>query len=143
MVGDAAQQAAAGHVVQPGKLFGVDVAFIGQLRAEIGNTRVLYAGGEVQQHAVGAEIVERFRLQVFDTREGAVLQQARPVIVGAHLHAPLVLPDGGGRRVVDAVILGGIVTAFVLCAFQPGVEIAPQVIHDKGHSPRYLRAQCT
>ena len=105
MVGDAAQQRAAGNIVQRLDLV-IGVALAGELCAEIGDGRIFDTGSEVEQNRERTEIVERFGLEVFDAGEAAVFQQAGPEIIGPDLHAPLVLSDRrGGRLHFHAVIL--------------------------------------
>jgi hypothetical protein len=83
----------------------IGAALLGEDRAKIADRRVLDPAGEVQQHAVGAEIREILGFQILDRREGAVAQQACPMVIGAHLHAAFVLPDGVRRRFAHHILL--------------------------------------
>ena len=61
---------------------------------------------------MGAEIGAAGRIEIVDQREHPVTDLSSPVIIGAHLHAALVLADGFGRqfaggRSFGAGILGG------------------------------------
>ena len=103
MVGDAAQQRSAGHVGQaPDR--GIHVAFLRQFVADEGKARVFDTVVEMQQHAVRTEIGKGFGLQLGNVRQGAVAQQPRPVIIGAHLHPALVLADGRQWTVVAEIL---------------------------------------
>ena len=112
VVGYPAQQRAGRHIVQPLDLM-VGAAFVGQPLAKKSDDRVFDAGSKVEQDGIGAEIAQFRRFQRFDRREGALAQQARPIIVRPHLHAPLVLPDGRGRRFY---FVGCIERVFVISA---------------------------
>ena len=68
----------------------VQPAFLAQCAAEIGDRRIGHVAAEVEQHAVRAEVDDVLGLQILDRRIGAALQQRHPVIIGAHVHAPLV-----------------------------------------------------
>ena len=111
VIGDAAQQRARRHVRQAGD--GVrTAAFECQLCANELHNRILDPGGEVEQHAVGAEIGAAGRIEIVDQREHPVTELSSPVIIGAHLHTALVLADGFGRQIgggcsFGAGILGG------------------------------------
>ena len=119
-------------------------AFLRESFAQELHGRVLDAGGEVQQHAEGSEIGEVCGIEIVDQREHPLAQQAGPVIIGAHLHAALVLPDGLGRRFVrrsgsGAVILGRIPTAVGRFA---SVEWAAQSVHGYRFRPLVNRYGC-
>ena len=97
VVGDAAQQRAGRHVRQVGDR-AMPAAFLRESLAKELHGGVLDAGGEVEQHAVGAEIGEVRGIEIVDQREHPLAQLARPVIIGAHLHPALVLTDRFGRQ---------------------------------------------
>src|SRR5690606_331510 len=80
-------------------------AFLGKFLAEIGDRRIGPAAAEIEQDAETTEIALILRRQSGDRRESAVLKRAGPEIVRAHLHAPLILADRGGRRIARDVVI--------------------------------------
>ena len=107
--------------------FAIDVAFLAQLVTDEAHGRVLNPAREVEQHRIRTEIVEQFRFEIFDIGIVGIAEQAGPVIVGAHLHAALVLADRRGWRIeIDAVLLDEIVE-MVLCVLR--VKCAAKPVH--------------
>ncbi len=102
MVGQARQQRTAGHFADMGDRIG-DAAFLAQRFAEIADRRIFDPAGEIEQHAVRAEIDDAFRIKILDRRIGATAQQRHPVIIGAHMHPPFVGADIQ-PRLIDARI---------------------------------------
>ena len=121
MVGDAAQQGKARDILQIGDL-GIRAAFARQFVANEQHTGIVDTVGEVQQDAVRAEIGQAFRLEVGDRREVAVAQQACPMVVRSHLHAPFVLPHRRGRVVGRLVIIFAMKFDFRLALFLRATE---------------------
>src|SRR5690606_9853068 len=109
-------------------------AFGAKLGTEILHRRVLESRGEVEQDAVGAEVRQGGRIEILDRGEVAVGQQARPVVVGAHLHAALVAADRGGGRLVRALVPGMAGPAMAL-AVVGRIESAAQCIHRLVEAP--------
>ena len=102
--GDPRQQRARGDIGERVD-FAVGATFPGQFVAQKLDRGIFYPAGKVEQHAVRPEIGQRLRIEVFDRGEIAVVEQARPMIVGAHLHAALILPDRAGRRFARGFVL--------------------------------------
>jgi len=95
MVGQPRQQRAARNVVDRPDLV-VYAAFLADRRADVGRGRAIAAAGEVEEHAVGREVDEVRGFQIFDRGIIAPVEQRHPIIVGAHVHAPLVGADRAG-----------------------------------------------
>ena len=108
VVGDPRKQRPAGHVVQLADV-AMRAAFFRKRLAKEVDRRVFYSAAEVEQDAVGAEIGQVMGLEIADCGKVPVSQQAGPVIVGAHLHAALVLADGGRRRLATGFVFTRIV----------------------------------
>ena len=108
VVGNAAEHGAARHVRQADDQL-VMAAFLGQVRADILYGRILDPVGEVEQHGIGAEVVEPVGFEIVDVGIVAIAEQAGPMVVGAHLHAPLVLADGRRRGLDIGIVLVDIV----------------------------------
>ena len=68
-------------------------ALLAQRPPEKGDARVVQPGGEIEQDGVLAEIGDRGRVEVLDRRIGPALQQRHPMIIGAHMHPPLVAAE--------------------------------------------------
>ena len=96
MVGQPRQQRPCRHIGNRQRLF-VETAFMVQFDTEIRDCRIFGAACEIEQHAIGAEISQFFRVQVLDRRQGATVKQRHPVIVSAHVHASLIASDRSGR----------------------------------------------
>ena len=103
----------------------LDLAFLTQGGAEIDDCRILDAGGEIEQHAIGAEIVHLIGRKILDQGQGAIAQQRRPIIIGAHLHAPFLISHG--ERTVDRGITGIFEIVLVV-----GDVMPPQNVHPVG-----------
>ena len=130
MVGDAAQQRTRRDIVE---MFQrpFDVAFLAQFAPHEANGGVLDPGREVEQHRIGTEIVEQFGFEILDVRESGIAQQAGPVIVGAHLHAALVLANRGRRRIEAGIgLVDEIIVEMVLCVMRAKCAAKP-VHHSK------------
>ncbi len=98
MIGQPRQQRTARNVVDSVDAL-ADPAFGADRIADVRGRRAVAAGGEVEQDAVRREILDVAGLEVFDRGIVAAVEQRRPVIIGADVHAPLVGEDlRGGRR---------------------------------------------
>ena len=112
MVGQPRHERAGGHVIDIGDR-SFDLAFLPQGGAEIHDRRVFETRAEIEQDAVGAEIVQFFRCEILDRGQGAVAQQRGPIIIGPHLHPPFVghhhqrRVDRGVFAMVDVVPVVG------------------------------------
>ena len=104
MIGDPRQQRARGHIGERMD-FAVGPAFTGELFAEELDRRVFDPAGEIEQHAVRPEIGQRVGIEFLNRGKVAVVEQAGPMVVGAHLHAPFVLPDRAGRQFGQGFLL--------------------------------------
>src|SRR5690606_36734151 len=82
---------------------------------QIDDRRIVEAEGEIEQHAVRAEIFHIFRIEILDRWKRTVSQQGNPVIISAYMHAPL-LPGDRGRRFYRAMIEAALVIDSVLAA---------------------------
>ena len=71
--------------------------------------RIVHSVGEIEQDRIGAEILDRVRIQRVDRRKGLIAELACPEIISAHLHPPLVLPHRAGRGEVEIFIVFAIV----------------------------------
>ena len=113
VIGDSRKQRARRDIGQ-----GIDLAFgaafFGQLGTKIGHRGIFDPGGEIKQDTVRAKIGEIFGIEILDRGEIARIEQAGPMIVGPHLHAPLVLADRAGRGFVQIVIIIGFGAEFDL-----------------------------
>jgi len=105
MVGDPRKQRTRRDIGYRGNR-AVNPALFPQRPAEKLNRRIFNAVGEIQQYAVRAEIVVRFGGKILDAGKQPFAQQARPEIIGSHMHAPLILTDG--RRCFDTPVIFGI-----------------------------------
>ena len=113
MIGDPAQYRTSGHLRQQ-RGTAVKIAFIRQLCADEADHWIVDIVRQVEQHRIGAEIAQLFGVEVGNMREVEITEQAGPVVVGAHLHAALVLSDRRGRRIELGVGLLDIVVVEVL-----------------------------
>ena len=104
MVGNPAKHGAARYIRQADDQL-VMATLVGQIRADILHGRVLDPVGEVEQHGIGAEVVEPVGLQIVDVGIVAIAEQAGPMVVGAHLHAPLILANGRRRGLDIGIVL--------------------------------------
>lgn len=96
MVGDLRQQRTAGDLVEIGDGI-VEIALVTQRLADERDSGIFDSRGEIEQHAVGAEVLDILRIKILDRRKYAVSQQLGPIVVGAHMHAPLIAAKGLGR----------------------------------------------
>jgi len=92
VIGQARQQGAAGHLGDMGDR-SVESGLLAQRAAEEANRGIVDALGEIEQHAVRAEVHDVVRIEILDRRIGAAVEQRDPVVVGAHVHAALVGAD--------------------------------------------------
>ena len=138
MIGNAREQRAARHVGESRQFLLADVAFARELVAQIGDAGVFDPAAEIQQHAVGAEIGKLLGFEVLDRRKVAVFQQARPMVVGAHLHAPFVLADRGGRRQMS----GNLVDRLVAVVLGERPVIAAHAVHREKPLPLHVSVPC-
>ena len=113
MVGDPAQYRTSGYLRQQ-RGSAVEIAFIRQFGADEADHWVVDIVSQVEQHRIGAEIAQLFGVEVGNMWEVEITEQAGPVVVGAHLHAALVLSDRRGRRIELGVGLLDIVVVEVL-----------------------------
>ena len=104
MIGDPRQQRARRNIGQSFDL-AIGAAFEPELFAEELDRGIFDSAGKVEQHAVRPEIGQSLGIEVFDRGEITVVEQACPMVVGAHLHAPLVLPDRAGWWLAQRFIL--------------------------------------
>ena len=82
----------------------VQPAFLAQRAPQIGDGRIVDAAGEIDQYAVRAEVGDIGGIEVVDAGAGAALQQRHPVVIGAHVHAPLVAAEREGGIVHAATV---------------------------------------
>ena len=124
MVGQTRQQRPRRHIVDiVDRAF--DLAFLAQRRSQIDDGGIFEAGAEIQQHAVGAEILKLFGRQILDRGQGPVAKQRGPVIIGAHLHTALVGADR--RRRFDRGVIAAVEIILVV-----GDVMPPQSVHPVG-----------
>ena len=125
MVGKTRQQRSAGHVGDRPRVL-VEATFVADRPADIRNRGILASAGEVQQDAVPGEIADVRRLEFLDRGEVATIEERDPVIIGAHMHAPLVGADRGGNvvgrrrfRRLRQVEIAGMFAVRVHCVLGP------------------------
>ena len=137
VIGDAAQQRARRHVGKPGDDHAIRVAFRRELFAKEAHRRIVDTEGEIEQHRMRAEIGEIAGIKILNAGEHVFAEQARPMVVGAHLHAALVLADGMRRELAGASRLGAVVLAVLPAAIRGriGTEGAAQSVHGCKSAP--------
>ena len=111
MVGEPRQERATRHLGHLGDAAG-QAALLAQRPPEERDAGIGHVAREIEEHAVLAEIGDVGGLQILDRGIGSPFEQRHPVVVGAHVHAPLVaaeveqrLVPAGCRRVRQFVDL--------------------------------------